>query len=218
MSGLRKSVHRGLYIDGSWVDKREKIPVINPYNQEEVGSVAKAGRQDVERAIDASRKAFKVFRDTALHKRAAYLREIAGKLEEKKEVIARTITLESGKAIRFSLGEVSRAVETFNFAADEAKKLSGETVPMDAAKGGEGRMGFYIRVPLGPVGAVTPFNFPLNLAAHKIAPAIAAGDTIIWKPSTETPLTAVLLVEIMEEVGMPPGVINLVCGDRKSVV
>lgn len=217
MSGLRKSVHRGLYIDGSWVDKREKIPVINPYNQEEVGSVAKAGRQDVERAIDASKKAFKSFRDTALHKRAAYLREIAGKLEEKKEVIARTITLESGKAIRFSLGEVSRAVETFNFAADEAKKLSGETVPMDAAKGGEGRMGFYIRVPLGPVGAITPFNFPLNLAAHKIAPAIAAGDTIIWKPSTETPLTAVLLVEIMEEVGIPPGVINLVCGHGGNV-
>ncbi len=208
----KKLINRGLYINGEWVDKEERIPVRNPYNGKGIGSVARAENEDVEKAINAAKEAFLNFKNSPLHERAKYLREIAKGIEEKKDRIARVITLESGKAIRFSRGEVDRAVSTFNFAASEADTLSGKTVPMDAAKGGVGRIGFYIRVPLGPIAAITPFNFPLNLPAHKIAPAIAAGDTIVWKPSSETPLTAVLLTEIIEDVEVPPGVLNLIFG------
>jgi len=211
------TIDSALYINGKWIDKEEKILVKNPYNGEEVGSVAIAESEDVESAINAAKQAFIDFKNFPLHIRAKYLREIAQKIEEKKDLITRILTLESGKAIRFSQGEVERAISTFNFASIEANKLSGKTVPMDAAKGGEGRMGFYIRVPLGPIAAITPFNFPLNLPAHKIGPAIAAGDTIVWKPSSETPLTAVLLTEIIEEVGIPPGVLNLVFGSGGKI-
>lgn len=210
-------MNSGIFINGRWIEKKEKISVINPFTGEEVGTVGRAGTEDVEKAISASKEAFLNFKNTPLFQRAEYLREIARRLERDKDQIAETITVESGKAIRFSTGEVERAIETFNFAADEADKLSGETVPMDAARGGKGRIGFYLRLPLGPVGAITPFNFPLNLPAHKIAPAIAAGDTIVWKPSSLTPLTAVKLVEITEEVGVPPGVINLVFGPGEEV-
>ena len=205
-------VRKEVFIGGRWKPTEDDIEVINPYTGETIGRVGRASKEDVLSSIAAAKSAFEEFRHSSLLSRARILREVAKKLEEKREVIARTITMESGKAIRFARGEVSRAIETFTFAADEADKLSGETVPMDAAAGGEGRMGFFIRVPLGPVAAITPFNFPLNLPAHKIAPAIAAGDTIVWKPSSYTPLTAILLTEILIEAGVPDGVINLVFG------
>lgn len=214
---MAKKIIKGLYINGTWIDKNKKIPVKNPYNGEEIGSVSLADSIDVGNAVNASIEAFLNFKDCPLYIRAGYLREIARRMEERKDYIARTITLESGKAIRFSKGEVDRAVLTFNFAANEAEKLSGETIPMDASKGGEGRLGFFMRIPLGVIAAITPFNFPLNLPAHKIAPAIAAGDTIVWKPSSETPLTAAILTEIIEEVGVPPGVLNLVFGPGSKI-
>jgi acyl-CoA reductase-like NAD-dependent aldehyde dehydrogenase len=214
---MDKKTIKGLYINGKWIDKKEKISVKNPYNGEEIGSVSLAESKDVENAINSAGEAFINFKDCPLHIRAGYLRGIARRIEERKDHIARIITLESGKAIRFSKGEVDRAVSTFNFAANEAEKLSGETIPMDASKGGEGRFGFFIRVPLGVIAAITPFNFPLNLPAHKIAPAIAAGDTIVWKPSSETPLTAAILTEIIDEVGIPPGVLNLIFGPGSEI-
>ncbi len=213
MDELHKEfIRQKVFIGGEWRDTEEGIDVINPYTGEKIGMVGRASREDVLSAIQSAKEAFDDFRHRPLMFRAKILREVAKRLEQKREVIARTITLESGKAIRFARGEVSRAIETFTFAADEADKLSGETVPMDAAAGGEGRMGFFIRVPLGPVAAITPFNFPLNLPAHKIAPAIAAGDTIVWKPSSYTPLTAILLTDILVDAGIPEGVINLVFG------
>ncbi len=214
---MAKKLIKGLYINGNWIDKKEKISVKNPYNREEIGNVSLADSEDVGNAVNAAREAFKDFKNCPLYTRVGYLREIARKIEERKDNISRTITFESGKAIRFSRSEVDRAVSTFNFAATEADKLSGETIPMDASKGGEGRLGFFIRVPLGVIAAITPFNFPLNLPAHKIAPAIAAGDTIVWKPSSETPLTAAILTEIVEEVGVPPGVLNLIFGPGSKI-
>jgi len=206
-----------LFINGNWVEGKKKIDVYNPYNNQVIGIVSEADENDIDKAVGSAKDSFQKFKDTPLYLRASFLRKISEKLTERKEEIARTITLESGKAIRFSTGEVDRAVETFKFAADEAEKLSGETVPLDAARGGVNRIGFYIRVPIGPVVAITPFNFPLNLAAHKIAPALAAGDTVIWKPSTFTPLTAGLFAEIIQDLGMPEGVFNVIFGPGDTV-
>lgn len=212
-----EDINSGLFIDGKWIEKHDKIEVRNPYNNELLGKVSKADKDDIKKACKSAGSAFKTFKDYPLHRRASILREIAGNLNKEKERIAKTISLESGKAIRFSKGEVERAIETFNFAANEAESLKGETVPMSAAKTGCGRIGFYMRVPLGPVAAITPFNFPLNLPAHKIAPAIAGGDTIIWKPATLTPLTAVLLTQLIEKSGLPEGALNLVLGSGSEV-
>lgn len=212
-----RSLDFGLFINGEWVEKEGAIEIFNPYNNERIGSVSRADNSDIDSAIHFAKEAYRRFKDTSLYERAQYLKRIAGKLSEKKDILAKTISLESGKAIRFSTGEVQRAIETFDFAADEAKKLSGEMVPLEAAKGGIGRIGFYLKVPIGVVLAITPYNFPLNLAAHKIAPAIAAGDTVIWKPSTYTPLTAGICAEIFKEVDLPPGVVNVVFGPGKEV-
>lgn len=207
----------GLFINGNWVEGKKKIDVYNPFNNQVIGSVSEADENDVDKAVSSAKDAFQQFKDMPLYLRASYLRKISEAISKRKDKIARTITLESGKAIRFSTGEVDRAVETFKFAADEADKLSGETVPLDAARGGVNRIGFYIRVPIGPAVAITPFNFPLNLAAHKIAPALAAGDTVVWKPSTYTPLTAGLFAEIIQDVGIPEGVLNVIFGPGDAV-
>jgi acyl-CoA reductase-like NAD-dependent aldehyde dehydrogenase len=149
----------------------------------------------------------------AAHKRARILRRTAELLEAKAEGFAELIARESGKAWRYAANEVSRAVETFEFAAEEAKRLHGETVPLDASSSGEGRLGFYLRVPVGVVAAITPFNFPLNLVAHKVAPALAAGNTVVLKPADRTPLTAVALARTLADAGLPEGVLELVHGE-----
>lgn len=207
----------GFFVNNKWIDKNEKFDVYNPYNNEIVGSVSLCNIGDVELAINAAKNSFKNFKNSPVYLRSYLLREIAKKLKERKEEIAKIITIESGKGIKFSRIEVERAIETFNFAADEADTLCGETIPMDAAKSGEGRVGFYIRVPVGPVAAITPFNFPLNLPAHKIAPAIAAGDTIVWKPSSFTPLTAVIFGRILQEMDAPRGLLNIVFGKGEEI-
>ncbi|HWX23869.1 MAG TPA: aldehyde dehydrogenase family protein, partial [Vicinamibacteria bacterium] len=138
-------------------------------------------------------------------------------LDARAEEIATLICREAGKAWKYSLGEVSRGAETFVFAAEEAKRIHGETIPMDASPAGENRVGFYTRTPLGVVSAITPFNFPLNLVAHKVAPALAAGNTLVLKPAEETPLTAVVLGEILQEAGLPRGAFNLVHGEGPTV-
>ena len=138
-------------------------------------------------------------------------------LEKYQEELATLICREAGKAWKYSLGEVARAIETFQFSAEEAKRIHGETVPMDASAAGEGRVGFYFRSPVGVVAAITPFNFPLNLVAHKVGPGLAAGNTIVLKPASTTPLTAIRLGEILEEAGLPPGAFNVVVGPGDTV-
>lgn len=209
MSELMES---GLFINGKFYRKDSRIEVKNPFTGETIGMVSKAEKEDVDKAVNSSYKAFKEYGKIPAYRKAEFLRKIADKLKNNKSTISEIITRESGKAIKFSRGEVDRAYETFNFAADEAKRLGGKTITMDAARGGTGRMGFYVRVPLGPVAAITPFNFPLNLAAHKIAPALAGGNTLVWKPSSLTPLTAVELIKIIKDSGIPDGVVNLIFG------
>jgi len=206
-----------LLIGGKWVEGKETMTVIDKYTGEAIGSVPVADREMVDRAIGAARDAFPGWSRTPAHRRFRILEKASHLLAKHQEEIASTICREAGKAWKYSAGEVARAVETFQFSAEEAKRIHGETVPMDASTAGEGRMGFYLRCPVGVVAAITPFNFPLNLVAHKVGPGLAAGNTMVLKPASTTPLTALRLGEILEEAGIPPGVFNVVVGPGGTV-
>jgi acyl-CoA reductase-like NAD-dependent aldehyde dehydrogenase len=208
-----------MYIGGRWVDASDgaKETVTNPYDGKSLGTVPLATQVDVEAAVTAAVEAGPLMAKMPAFKRSEILRRTAELLKAAERDMAKTIAAEAGKAYKFSLGEVRRAQETFTFAAEEAKRIHGETIPMDAATGGVNRIGFYVRVPIGVVAAISPFNFPLNLVAHKVAPAIAAGCTVVLKPATATPLTAVKLVEMLIEAGLPSGAINLVTGSGSTV-
>jgi acyl-CoA reductase-like NAD-dependent aldehyde dehydrogenase len=208
-----------MYIGGRWVDSSDsaKEPVRNPYNGKVIGTVPVATRADVEAAVAAAVEAGPTMAKMPAFKRAEILRRTAELLKAAEREIATTIAAEAGKGFKFALTEARRAQETFTFAAEEAKRIHGETIPMDAATGGVNRLGFYLRVPIGVVAAISPFNFPLNLVAHKVAPALAAGCTVVLKPASVTPLTAVKLVEILTEAGLPPGALNLITGGGSTV-
>ena len=189
------------------------LRVTDKYTGETIGELPVADAAAVDRAVGLARDAFAAWSSTPAHKRSAILRRAAELIETRKQEIATLIAREAGKAWKYAVGEVARSVETFTFAAEEAKRIHGETVPMDASVFGEKRVGFYTRVPLGVVSAITPFNFPLNLVAHKVGPALAAGNTVVLKPAEETPLTAVRMVECFREAGLPGGVLEIVHGD-----
>ena len=208
--------HR-LFVGGKWITEKESMPVLDKYTGETMGNVPVASRGTTEAAIRAAHEAFPSWSRTPAHKRYEVLTRVSQLLEKRKEEIATTICREAGKAWKYSLGEVARSIETFRFSAEEAKRIHGETVPMDASAGGEGRVGFWLRVPLGVVSAITPFNFPLNLVAHKVGPALAVGNTLVLKPASTTPLTAILLAEVLEEAGAPAGVFNVVVGSGGTV-
>jgi acyl-CoA reductase-like NAD-dependent aldehyde dehydrogenase len=189
------------------------LPVIDKFTGETMAELPAAGPADVKAAVGRAQAAFVAWAETPAHRRAAILARTAAGLEQRRDEIAAIICREAGKAWKYSAGEVQRSIETFQFSAEEAKRIHGETIPMDASPSGEHRVGFYLRTPLGVVSAITPFNFPLNLVAHKVGPALAAGNTIVLKPAEETPLTAVKLGEILADAGLPDGVFNLVHGD-----
>jgi len=193
------------------------IDVLDKFTGEVVGTVPVATNEDVARATQAAKEAFSSYSEYPAHKRSKILQKTAEILAARQEEIATIICREAGKAWKYSMGEVSRSVETFTFAAEEAKRIHGETISMDASAAGENRVGFYFRTPMGVVGAITPFNFPLNLVAHKVAPALAAGNTMVLKPAHETALTAVKLAEILEEAGLPKGALILVHGEGRVV-
>jgi acyl-CoA reductase-like NAD-dependent aldehyde dehydrogenase len=206
-----------LLVAGEWIDDSSTLPVLDKYTGEVIATVPAASRETVERAIAAAHAAFPAYAKTPAHVRFRILEKTARLLDQYKEEIATLICREAGKAWKYSLGEVARGAETFQFAAEEAKRIHGETVPMDASAAGEGRMGFYVRSPVGVVAAITPFNFPLNLVAHKVGPGLAAGNTIVLKPASTTPVTALRLGEILQEAGLPPGVFNIVAGPGGTV-
>jgi len=208
--------HR-LLVDGKWIEEKETMPVIDKYTGETIGTVPVASRETVGKAIAAAHEAFPSYSRLPAHRRFRILEKASQLLAANQEEIAATICREAGKAWKYSFGEVTRAVETFQFSAEEAKRVHGETIPMDASVAGEGRVGFYLRCPVGVVSAITPFNFPLNLVAHKVGPALAAGCTVVLKPASTTPLTAIRLGEILEEAGIPPGVMNVVVGPGGTV-
>ncbi len=199
-----------LYIGGEWIETSQKLEVINPYNDEVVGIVSKGGEPEYEIAIGCAERAFKETRKLPSYKRADILERIVSGLRERREDLAKAITVEAGKPIMDSRTEVSRAMNTFSIAAEEAKRIPGEVIPLDLLPGSEERIGIIRRFPVGPVLGISPFNFPLNLVAHKVAPAIASGNPIIIKPASKTPLSALILAEIVDKSGLVKGAMSVI--------
>ncbi len=207
-------VHK-LLIGGEWYETGETIDVTSPYDGSVVGRVAYGGADDARRAIDAAEQAMKT--PIPAHKRAAVLDGVAELLRERRDEFARTIAEEAGKPLTTAGMEVDRAVQTMTFSALEARRLTGETVPMDAHPAGEGHAGLILRVPIGLVAAISPFNFPLNLVAHKVGPGFAAGCAVVLKPAGATPLSALLLAQAFEDAGQPAGWLNVIVGKSRDI-
>src|SRR5215472_14930191 len=194
-----------LFIGGQWRRGGRLSEIRNPFGGDVVARVCEASADDVDAAIGAAAAAAPLLRGEGAWKRVAVLRAIAAGIERRQGELAEMICLEAGKPIQYARSEAARAVETFSFAADEAARLGGELLPLDVSRSGQGRTGITRRVPRGPVSAITPFNFPLNLVAHKLAPALACGCPVVLKPAPETPATAMMLAEIAAEARAMPG-------------
>jgi acyl-CoA reductase-like NAD-dependent aldehyde dehydrogenase len=206
-----------MYVGGEWIDKRQTIPVTNPYDGSTVDTVPKADRDDVERALATAVRGAGAMRKLTGYQRAQILRKAADLLVQRTEDFARTITLEEGKILAESRVEVGRAAEILHLSAEEAKRLSGEVVPLDGAPGVTTQFGFTIRVPCGVVVGISPFNFPLHLVTHKVGPALAGGNSVILKPATDTPLSALKLTQVLLEAGVPPEGIQCITGSGGEV-
>jgi acyl-CoA reductase-like NAD-dependent aldehyde dehydrogenase len=207
---------RAVPIGEKRVTTEETAPVTSPYDGHEVGRIPVCGPEHVDQAVAAARAA--LANPLPPWRRAEILDTAARLLAERTEPFARTLAAEAAKPLKTARIEAERAVSTFTFAAVEARKLAGEMVPMDASEVGEGKLGFTLRLPIGVVGAISPFNFPLNLVAHKVAPAIAAGCPVVLKPASQTPLSALdLAALLLDECGLPAGWLNVVTGGGGSV-
>ncbi|PSL51289.1 acyl-CoA reductase-like NAD-dependent aldehyde dehydrogenase [Salsuginibacillus halophilus] len=189
------------------------INVVDPYRKETIAELIPANPDTASRAVNDS---YEVFHETMKHmpayERAAILRKAADLLEKRRETFVETITQEAGKPVKHSRAEVDRALQVLRFASELVNHFTGEVLPMDAASGGENRWGFVVHEPLGVIGAITPFNFPLNLVLHKVAPAIATGNCVVLKPAEKTPISSYKLAELFHDAGLPPGVLNVVQG------
>jgi acyl-CoA reductase-like NAD-dependent aldehyde dehydrogenase len=200
---------RGFLVDGKWIEEGDIVEVRAPYDGRVVGRVFQGTRAHAEAAIAASVKAFGTTRRLPAFERQRVLRRVVEGLTDRKEEFARTMAQEAGKPLKASRTEVDRAIFTFSVAAEESTRIYGEYLPLDWQEFTAGRWGIVRRFPLGPIAGITPFNFPLNLVAHKVAPAIAAGCTMIIKPAPQTPLTALLLAETVQAAGWPDGALNV---------
>lgn len=206
-----------MYVGGKWIDKSETIDVLNPFDGSVIDTVPRGDASDVDTAIASAERGAEAMAALSGYERYTILHRAAEIMEERLEDLGRTITLEEGKVIAEGRGEAARAQETMTLSAEEAKRLGGEVVPLDGASNGAGKFGFTLRVPCGVVAAVTPFNFPLNLVCHKVGPGLAAGNAVIVKPATDTPLSALKLVEILLEAGLPAEAIQCVTGSGSSI-
>jgi acyl-CoA reductase-like NAD-dependent aldehyde dehydrogenase len=209
-----ETVHK-LLIGGEWYETGETIDVTSPYDGSVVGRVAYGGAEDARRAIDAAEQAMRT--PIPAHQRAAVLDGVAELLRERRDEFARTIAEEAGKPLTTAGMEVDRAVQTMIFSALEARRLTGETVPMDAHPAGESHAGLILRMPIGIVAAISPFNFPLNLVAHKVGPGFAAGCAVVLKPAGATPLSALQLAQAFEDAGQPAGWLNVIVGKSRDI-
>jgi len=201
-----------IFLAGNWVDKPKKIEVRNPFDNSVIDTVPKADAGDLEKALAFAQRGAKVMAQLSSYERWKILRKAADLMAARNEDLGQLISKEEGKIIAEGRGEASRAVETIMGSAEEAKRIHGETVPLDADPTGSKKLGFTLRVPCGVVAAIAPFNFPLNLVAHKVGPALAAGNTVIVKPASDTPLSALKLTEILLEAGLPPEGIQCIAG------
>lgn len=204
----------GVFMNGRFQDRGKQMAVINPYSGDTIATVARGGADDIDAAVA---EALRHLPPPPAHERAAILERAARLVAERAETFARTICLEAGKPIRQARGETARCVDTLTFSAVEARTLAGEMVPMDGSAAGAGHLGVVLQEPVGVVGAIAPFNFPLNLVAHKVAPAIAAGCPVVLKPASATPLSALLLANALRDAGLPEGFLSVVMGGGRDV-
>lgn len=201
---------RGFFVDGKWIERGEVAEIHSPYDSSVIGQVFQGTRADAELAIASAVKAFGTTRRLPAFERQRVLRRVAQTIAARKDEFSRTIALEAGKPIKAALSEVERAIFTFNVAAEESTRIYGEFLPLDWQEYTAGRWGIVRRFPLGPIAGITPFNFPLNLVAHKVAPAIAAGCPLVLKPAPQTPLSSLLLAEAVQQAGWPDGGLNVI--------
>ncbi len=200
---------RGFFVDGKWIEQGDVAEIRAPYDQSVIAQVFQGTREYAERAVASSVKAFGTTRRLPAFERQRVLRQIAQSIQERKDEFTRTLAQEAGKPIKAARTEVERAVFTFQVAAEESTRIYGEYLPLDWQEYTAGRWGIVRRFPLGPIAGITPFNFPLNLVAHKVAPAIAAGCPIVLKPAPQTPLSSLLLAEVVQLAGWPDGGFNV---------
>ena len=205
------------FIAAQWVDKPKKIEVRNPFDNSVIDTVPRADAADLTKALAFAERGAKVMAKLSAYERWKILRKAADLMAARNDEFGQMISKEEGKIIAEGRGEASRAVETMMGSAEEAKRLHGETVPLDADPTGSKKLGFTLRVPCGVVAAIAPFNFPLNLVCHKVGPALAAGNTVIVKPASDTPLSAIKLTEVLLEAGLPPEGIQCITGSGGEI-
>jgi glyceraldehyde-3-phosphate dehydrogenase (NADP+) len=201
-----------MIIGGQYVDKDKKIEVLQPYDGSVVDTVPHGTAEDVDKAIAIAQKGYEINRRMPAHQRISILKKTADIMQNRYEELAKTIATEGSKTIKEARKEVGRAINTITISAEEARRIDGETIPFDSAEGSENRRGYYYRFPIGIIGAITPFNDPLNLVAHKLGPAVAGGNSVVCKPATVTPLSALKLGECMLEAGLPGEILSIVTG------
>ncbi len=206
-----------MLIGKNWVDKDEKIEVLNPYNNDLIDTVPSGNNNDVEAALRAAEEGFKINRNLPVHQRISILYNTAEIIRNHQEDFARMIATEGSKTIKEARKETSRCIDTITISAEEARRIVGETIPFDSCEGSENRVGYYLRFPIGIIAAITPFNDSLNLVAHKIGPAIAGGNSVVLKPATVTPLSALKLGEAFIEAGLPWNILNIVTGRASKI-
>ena len=204
-----------MLLGGKWVDREEKIEVRNPFDGSVVDTVPRSDLSDVEEALATAERGAAVMRGLTGYERYEILHKVAGLMRERVDDLARTITLEEGKILAEAQIEATRAAEIITLSAEEAKRLGSEVIPLDGAPGASGKLGFTVRVPCGIVVGISPFNFPLHLVCHKVGPAFAAGNACILKPATDTPLSALKLIELFVEAGAPPEAVQCLTGPRR---
>ena len=201
-----------MYIGGEWVDRDEKINVLNPYDGSVIDTVPSASLNDLETALATAVRGAEAMKQLSGYQRFEILRKAADIMRSRIQDLGTTVSTEEGKILAEGLAEADRAIQTIELSGEEAKRLYGETVPLDGASNWAGQYGFTMRVPVGVVAAIAPFNFPLNLVAHKVGPALAAGNAVIIKPATDTPLSALKLTEVLIEAGAPPEAVQCITG------
>ncbi|MCD4834794.1 MAG: aldehyde dehydrogenase family protein [Bacteroidales bacterium] len=205
-----------LYIAGKFIKTDQKLVITNPFDNSVVGETYLAGKEELEKAINKALKVKSIMRDLPSYQKYKILNDIAGRISEKKKELALTLSKEAGKPLKYALGEIDRAIQVFTIAAEESKRLPKEYFSIDWTPAGEGKEGLVKYFPIGLIAGIAPFNFPLNLAVHKIAPAIAAGNPIIIKPARSTPLSVLELAKIIDNTDLPKGAFSVLPMDREA--
>lgn len=210
-------LRRDLYIDGVWQEAEEYRFLKSPYSDEVIAEIPVASEKEIEMAIEAADRAREKMAAMPAYERAGILEKVVQLFKERQEEAATIIANEAAKPITAAREEIKRTIHTYKFAAEEAKRIYGETLPLDAAPGGQNRTAYTVKKPIGIIGAITPFNFPMNLVAHKVGPAIATGNTVVLKPASQTPLSSYFLADLFHEAGLPAGALNIITGSGKTV-